>query len=79
MNPYYVDVNEKRCPKCSAEISEWNFMGRSLDNAVIDNESGAITYEVKTNCLSCESDIYGVLWLVEINNYSKFKKLEHGL
>ena len=77
MNPFIRE--KKRCPYCNAEISEWNFFGSVLDNAVIDKESGSITFEVKSNCLVCNAEIFSILWLVEINDHSKFSKLEQGL
>lgn len=74
-----MNNNEKRCPKCSAEISEWNFMGSSLDHAEIDNKTGAMAFEVEIECLKCGELIYGILWLVEINSYSKFKQKENPI
>ena len=77
MNPIYRD--ERTCPSCGNEISEWNFMGSTLDNSLVDNDSGAMTFEVETNCLLCGKKIIGLLWLVEINDESKIEKVEKGL
>ena len=74
MNPIIID--DKKCPNCENEISEWNFIGSSLESAVIDKESGAITFEVETKCFMCGERLWGLLWLVEINEESKYDKDE---
>ena len=79
MNPIIHD--ERKCPnsECVYVVDEYLIHGEHLDEAVIDNKTGAITFEVKTECPVCGTPIYGILWLVEINNESKFEKMEKGL
>lgn len=76
-NPFLIE--EKQCPKCNVEITHYNFLGKCLDDAVIDKELEGMTFEVKTECLVYGNELYGILWLVEINEESNFEKRQKGL
>jgi hypothetical protein len=60
MDPNILDEKERMCPMCGNQITEWDFMGEPLDNAVIDKESKAITFEVEIKCPLCEIPLYGI-------------------
>ena len=76
-----IILDKKKCPnsECFYIIDEDLIHGQYLDDAVIDNKTGAITFEVKAECPVCGTPIYGILWLVEINDESKFEKMAKGL
>lgn len=77
LNPFLIE--EKQCPKYNVEISHFNFIGKCLDDAVVDKETEGLTFEVKIECLVCGNELYGTLWLVEINEESNFDKRQKGL
>lgn len=60
-----------KCPHCGVEIDEYFFAMGKLDKVMRDLESGALSFELVTNCTKCGKPIYGVLWLVELRSSSK--------
>lgn len=77
MNPFIL--NDKKCPICNKEIDEWTFIGQSLDDSVINKESGGLSFEVEAECPHCGEKIIGLLWLVDIYAESKIDKMAKGL
>lgn len=59
------------CPHCGEKIDEYFFADVTFDKVIRDLDTGALSFEVVTNCLRCGRPIYTVLWLVEINHTSK--------
>ena len=77
MNPFIL--KKKTCSKCGTNIDEWTFIGKCLDDSLINNESGGLSFEIETECLLCKNKIFGLLWLVDIYNESQFEKMGKGL
>jgi len=59
------------CPHCSEKIDKYFFADVNFDKVMRNLDTGALSFEIVTNCLKCGKPIYAVLWLVEINSTSK--------
>lgn len=75
MNPF-KKYERLVCPHCGVKIDEYFFASGKLDKVMRDLDSGAISFEVMTDCIKCGKPIYAVLWLVELNLNSKLDVIQ---